>query len=324
MQGTRRSPILPGVDSDTRQEPSLDPVAALERLGAVAEASELRKLSDPWEIRKAVDNGRIVRAGPRRYALPVLDEGLFLASRLGGVLSHLSAALYWGWKVKRAPDEPVITIPRGRKRSAEERTGVRVHWGTLPASAIHEGLVTTRARTVVDCCRVLGWDAALSVVDSALREGKVTREQLITEADALPRTGRSRALGLIAAGDARAVNPFESCLRAIAFEVPGLRVQPQFQVDDVGRADLVDPHLRIVIEAESIQFHNDEASFRYDVRRYTAMVRKQWRVVRFCWEDVMFQQDYVRAVRADLVAAGPSGYGQLVPTGSDPRLGGGA
>lgn len=239
------------------------------------------------------------------------------------MVSHLDAAIYWGWKIKQEPDLPHVTMPRGHRRPRSDRDQARVHWSTLPAGSIYRGKVTQRARTVADCCRDLPWDEALCVVDSALREGKLTREELLAEIDLLPRTGRERARRVVLAADGRAANPFESCLRAVALTVPGLNVIPQFRVDDIGRADLVDPALRLVVEADSAEHHSDPASFRYDIRRYTAMVRKQWRVIRFCWEDVMFKQDYVRAVLADMVALGPPGYKQFVVTGSDPRLGGG-
>lgn len=103
--------------------------------------------------------------------------------------------------------------------------------------------------------------------------------------------------------------------------MPGLAFEPQVTLHGIGRADLVDVRLRLVAEAESIEFHNDEQSFRNDIRRHTAMVRQQWTVIRFCWEDVMFQQDYVRAVLRDVVAAGTAGYGQFTTPGTDSRLG---
>ena len=283
---------------------SLDPVTALRRLGGVADASTLRQLCDPWRIRVAVRDGAIVRAGPRRYALPVAQEAHLAAARMNGVVSHLSAALFWGWKVKLPPESPVVTVPRGRKRDPKDREGIDVRWANLPDDGIHRGMVTTRVQTVIDCARSLPFDAGLSVADSALRQGKVTASQLVNAALASPRVGRPQALRVVRAADARAANPFESCLRAVALDVPGLVVEPQFQVDDIGRADLVSPALRLVIEADSHEFHSDEQAFRHDIRRYTEMVRHRWTVVRFCWEDVMFRRDYVAEVLLDLVAAG--------------------
>lgn len=289
----------------------MEPEEALRRLGSVADAATLRSACTPWQIRVAVEQGRIVRPGPRRYASPGAKEAHLAAARLHGVVSHLSAAAFWGWKVKTMPQAPVVTVRRGRRIDDERSAGADMRRQNLPDTAIHRGMVTTRVQTVVDCARTLPFDEALSVVDSALREGVVTRAGLVAAVEASPRTWRERALHVVRSGDGRAANPFESCLRAIAGQVPGLHVEPQFPVPGIGHADLGDEALRLLIEADSFEFHADEQAFRHDIRRYTAMVRAGWTVVRFCWEDVMFRQDYVREVLNDLVAPGPPGRHQV-------------
>ena len=119
---------------------------------------------------------------------------------------------------------------------------------------------------------------------------------------ASPRTGRAKALRVVRAADARAANPFESALRAIADDVPGLCVVPQQQVGGIGYVDLLDHRLRLVIEAESFQWHSSRHGWARDVRRYTCFVRLGYTVVRFTWDEVMYQPEYVRAVLMDLVA----------------------
>ncbi|MBZ5737449.1 DUF559 domain-containing protein [Nocardioides mangrovi] len=102
---------------------------------------------------------------------------------------------------------------------------------------------------------------------------------------------------------AEAANPFETCLRVIAGEVPGLRVAPQVTLTTIPgapRPDLVDVDLRIVLEADSFEWHGDRRALRRDARRYNLMVVHGWLVLRFSWEDVMLHPDEVREV---LVAA---------------------
>lgn len=243
-----------------------------------------------------------MRAGPRRYVLPGVAEAELAAARANGVVCLLSAATYWGWKVKRQPTRPAVTVPRGRKLTTARRTGLAVHRLQLPADAVHRGIVTTRVQTVIDCARLLPFDEALCVADSALRQGAVTKGDLDAAAKRSPRAGRARAMRVVHAADPRAANPFESCLRAIALDVPGLTVEPQYDVDGIGRADLVDPALRLVLEADSYEFHSDERAFRHDLRRYNEMVRRGWRVLRFCWEDVIHRPEQVRAVLLDMIA----------------------
>ncbi len=160
---------------------------------------------------------------------------------------------------------------------------------------------TSRVRTALDCARTLPFDEALAVLDSALRAGHVRRADLLAAAQTGPRTGRPAALRAIEAASAKAANPFESVLRAIALEVVGLDVVAQGQVGPF-HADVADLELRIAIEAESFEFHALPEAFRHDIRRYTQMTRLGWLVVRFVWEDVMYRPAYVHAVLADLVA----------------------
>ncbi len=182
-------------------------------------------------------------------------------------------------------------------------SSTELYGANLPPGEVCDG-VTSPVRTVIDCARAYPFDVALEVADSALRAG-IPHAELRRAAQASPRTGRARAVAVVEAADIRAANPVESALRGIAKGVPGLVVEPQQWVGDIGRADLMDHRLRLVIEAESFEFHADSDSFGRDVRRYTGFARLGYTVVRFTWKEVMFDPDYVRAVLTDLVALGP-------------------
>ena len=106
---------------------------------------------------------------------------------------------------------------------------------------------------------------------------------------------------MVRAASAKAANPFESVLRAIAIDVPRLQPVPQGAVGPRFHADVADAALRIALEAESFEFHALPEAFRHDIRRYTEMTRQGWLVVRFVWEDVMERPAYVRGVLVDLV-----------------------
>ena len=95
-------------------------------------------------------------------------------------------------------------------------------------------------------------------------------------------------------------------LRAIALDVAGLVVEPQVLVDDIGRPDLLDRRLRLVIEADSFEFHGRRQALTRDCERYNAFVLSGFQVVRFAWEHVMFEPSYVRQVLTDL-AGRPAG-----------------
>jgi len=276
----------------------MDPVDALSRLSGISDSATLLRDVSPHALRMAVRDGRILRARRGLYVLPVAEEAITRAAQVGGVASHLSAAMSWGWKVKTPPRRPVITVPRRAHRPGGD---LEVHYADLDRGDAVNGR-TTRVRTVADCARALPFDEALAVADSALRSGTVSTDEVLTAIRSGPRTGRSRALAVMAEAHPESANPLESVLRAIAIGVPGFTARPQGRVGTVGHADVVDEHLQIALEAESWEHHGLREAFNYDIRRYTAMTRLGWLVARFLWDDVMHRPAYVAAVIADLVA----------------------
>jgi very-short-patch-repair endonuclease len=280
----------------------MDPVEVLRRLGGVATRGEILGPADGSGPRRpaleaAVRAGRVVRLRHNCYALAGLDEAKQRARTLGGVVSHLSAAQHWGWKVKHPPLRPCVTLPRSARKPVAD---VELHWQDLTEAQVVDH-VTCRVTTVTACARAYARDVALCVADSALREGMVTQDDLLIAAEQSPRTGRRRALWVAENADGRADNPFESTLRDIALHVPGLHVVAQGSVDGVGRVDLLDRTLGIVVEAESYEWHATRDQLRRDVKRYTTCARCGFVVVRFTWDEVMFDADYVRAALADVV-----------------------
>lgn len=230
------------------------------------------------------------------YALPTADKALTAARAMSGVTSHLSAAAYWGWAVKAPPAQPDVTVPAKRRVPPKRRDGVTLHWRDLSPTDV-DGRVTSPVRTVLDCARDLPFDEALAVADSALRSGGLSRDDLMAAAGVAPSRGRQRCLRVARYADERAANPFESVLRAIALDVSGLDLVPQVELDlDVLRCrpDMVDRHRKVVVEAESWEFHGHRSALRKDCRRYTVLALHGWLVLRFSWEDVMFQPRFVR------------------------------
>jgi very-short-patch-repair endonuclease len=202
--------------------------------------------------------------------------------------------------VKLPPERPQILVPRGRKVTLSRRAGVELRWGEVSAEELAVG-ATSRVRTVLDCSRFLDFDVALAVVDSALRDG-VSKTELLLACARLSRTGRSRAFRVIELGDARAANAFESVLRAVLEGVPGAHFEPQVWVGSIGRADLVDRVRRVVVEADSFEFHSDSAALNRDMERYNAFLGEGHVVLRFGWKHAMFEQGYVREVVTATIA----------------------
>lgn len=279
---------------------------ALGRLGGVASARELAGLVPRGRLRRAVRRGEVIRDTQGRYALPTASEALRAANRLTGVVSHLSAAAHWGWQLKWQPEAPCVIVPRNRKVDADRRDGVDLRWRNLRAGDL-VGPVTSSLRTVLDCALTLPFDEALAVADSALRHEAVTGNDLVRVAAALAGPGSACARRVALAADSRAANPFESVLRAIALDVRGLDVEPQRSVAlgwQVVQPDLVDVGRRLVIEADSFEFHGKRGALVQDCERYNKLTLGDWRILRFSWEHVMLRPDYVREC-LDQAVSGP-------------------
>lgn len=276
---------------------------ALQRLGGVATLSQLLRLTTRKRLRTALRNQLIVRDGHGIYSSRGVDEAIRAASRLTGVLAEDSAAQAHGWKLKRPPTSPCVVVRRKRTLTPQQRRGVRVRYRDLDPDDVN-GLVTRPVETVTRCAARMPFDEALTIADSALRSGALTREELVLRAGSEPQRYRARCLRVAEAADARADNPFESVLRAIALGVPGLRVEPQVWVSATARADLVDESLRLVIEADSFEFHGRRRQLVHDCERYNAFVMAGWLVVRFSYEHVMGQPEYVDQVLRAMVGPG--------------------
>lgn len=278
-------------------------VAAVDRLGGMCSWRALRR-TVPWRlIAPAVEAGFIVRTGPGSYALPTADAGRVVAAAMAGVVSHRTAALHWGWKVKLSPERPDVTVPSNRKIRTSVDGLSTPHKRTLRAEDVHGGWVTTSMRTVLDCCIDLPFDEALAVLDSALRAG-VRRSHVIAAAESLGRRHRAKALAVVRVASPRAVNPFESVLRAIALQVPGAVWEPQHRIcydDFYARVDLACVGLRIVLEADSFEFHGRRSALDRDCERYNELVARGWLVLRFSWEQVMLRPEWVAGVIARAV-----------------------
>lgn len=274
-----------------------DAVDALRRLGGVATFGELKGLVTHDQLTRAVAAGRVHKPRFNRYVLVDVAAHRRAAATTGGVISHLSAAEHYGWKLKFVPTRPCITLPR----SAHKPVGdYELHWADLSEKELHRH-VTSRARTVIDCARAYDFDVALAVADSALREGILDQDDLLLAAAASPRTGRRRALAVAEAATGLRANPFESCLAAILMKVAGLDAQPQVEIDGVGRVDFLGRPLGIVVEAESLEFHGTRTALERDTKRYTACARLGLVVVRFTWDQVMFWPEEVLTVMEEVV-----------------------
>lgn len=272
--------------------------------GGTATRRDLSPVMSSRDLTDAVRDGSVLRPRQGVYALPGLDHAVEAAHRLSGVASHRSAALLHGWGVLHEPKQPEITVPRHRRVAAVRRKGLQVHWRSLTDDVV-DGVRTTPLRTVLDCAADLELHEALAVADSALRRGEVSPSELAGAVDELPRLHRRRAARVLHEASDEAVNPFESGLRGLALDAAGSIWTPQQTITvHSGRelhADVGCDELQVALEADSHEFHKTRKDIRRDCHRYNEMIVAGWVVLRFAWEHVMFDPDWVREVIAWVV-----------------------
>jgi very-short-patch-repair endonuclease len=220
------------------------------------------------------------------------------AVALDGVVCLKSAAILHGWAVVKVPDLPHVSFPKGRRLPRHIREVIEPHRSEL-AEADLDGVVTSKVQTLTQCFRSLPEVEGVAIADSAARAGAFAALAEAAELAAGPRAPRIR--DAVARATADAANPFESVLRCLAERVPGVHVTPQVLISSIegwARPDLVDVDLRLVLEADSFEWHGDRAALRRDANRYNALVADGWTVLKFSWEDVMFEHAKVVAVIA--------------------------
>jgi very-short-patch-repair endonuclease len=288
----------------------MDLVSQVALLGGICDRRTLVRLRSRTEVDRALRDGALVRDTRGRYALPNTSPALRIANRVLGVLSHRSAAQYWGWAQKRPDGLPEVTVPRSRRVDPGLRRILIPHWADLPNDDVHRS-VTTQRRTLIDCMRNLPWDEALAIVDSALRADDIDRETLLELASSTRGRGRTRIMAVAAAATAAAANIFESVLRAQALLVPGLDVKAQHPIriseTQVVHPDLADPALGLALEAEGFGWHGKSAALTRDCRRYNSFTLQGWHVIRFSWRLVMYEPAYVQQVLREAVAIARAG-----------------
>lgn len=192
-----------------------------------------------------------------------------------------------------APDVVDVLLPPGR--AARDVPGVRVRRARLSEEDRSAG-VTEAARTVLDCAATMPLPDALAVADSALRVGLVTQQELVAIAGRRRGPGCGGARRTVDVADERSANAFESALRGHLL-VAGMRsFVPQHVITGPGvfaQVDLADPVRQVALETDGYAVHGDRHRFARDLRRHDELATLGWLTLRFAWEHVMFQPEWV-------------------------------
>lgn len=249
---------------------------------------------------------------PVAFGVPDPESG-WQRRRLRAVACGRTAARVWGFPLIDDDDPATCAkdhllddvalwrhLPRqvqhGRTLHPHELTFVGGDLVRLPS-----GLwLTSPARTLVDCARLLNHEALVCALDDALHRALVLSAPLRELADA--RKGDEGAPALRRAvdlADGRAEAPSETLARLVLLPVlPDLR--PQVTLYDaagrlVARFDLGDEQVRLAVEMDGRVGHAGEQMVAKDYRRDRRTGGCGWWTERATWFDVRCRRDELRA-----------------------------
>ncbi len=205
-----------------------------------------RSRSEEHRLNDAVRRGQVISPVPQVYALPDYWQTLKAGDRHMHILRALgilhpdwtfcgpSAALAFGLSVsnRMLSNIHVATTQRAHSR---DRRGISRHVVQDDRLVMVDGIrVTSLVRTTFDSVRLADFRSALALCDSALRVGRLTRDQLLNDFQSMGShlMGRARACGIAALADPRPESGGESVARAVMLELGVMPPELQVPVGD--------------------------------------------------------------------------------------------
>jgi very-short-patch-repair endonuclease len=270
-------------------------VEVLVRLGGWSTAAELVQLTSRRALADAVRRGDVERLARGIYGLPGLAADVATAIAYDGVLSHLTAAAAWRLPLLVSPEKPHVTLPTNR--NARSGPPAVLHWADLSRTELRKRR-SSLERTVLDCARILPFGEALAVADAALATGRLTHDELTAAVVAMRGPGRPNALRVAAAASRLSDSFLESMLRSLLITAGVDGFEPQVVVDLGGarvRVDLGHRVALVALEADGYEFHGSPGKFAADCRRYDDLVAAGWLVLRFTYQQVIGDPEWVVA-----------------------------
>jgi len=248
-------------------------------------------------IRRWLEAGRLYQLHSDVYAFGregVTQEGQWLGAVLAGgegaVLSHRSAATLWGLATHRLPVD--VTVPRAKRRPGIlfHECGIREdEWEIVDRIP-----VTNPARTLLDFAELNDERGLGKAFEEADRRGLLNIPALeLVCGRGYGRRGVKAVRPLLDAARPPATrSPLEDKVRALC-QSHGLPM-PQTNVIVLGKeVDVLWPRQRLMVEADSFEFHGHRAAFERDRARDAAMQVAGYRVIRLTHRRIEEEPDRV-------------------------------
>jgi very-short-patch-repair endonuclease len=248
---------------------------------------------------KRVQAGRLFPKYPGVFALgsPKLTlEGVFLAAvkacGLGAVLSHFSAAVLYGW-FRWDGRFPEVTASNPRTHA-----GIYTHRSNHIERTLYKGIpVTPVIRTLTDLSSTLPFAGTRRAVNEALNQRVIKPAELVTS-----HHRGAKQLRAILATAAPTRNEYEDIVLAVLLQA-GLPMPAVNQRHLRYFPDFRWPVQRVLLEADSAQFHDQMLARADDRRRQELLESHGDTVIRTTWTGITTRPDRVVARVREALAA---------------------
>ena len=248
---------------------------------------------------KRVQAGRLFPKYPGVFALgsPKLAlEGVFLAAvkacGLGAVLSHFSAAVLYGW-FRWDGRFPEVTASNPRTHA-----GIYTHRSNHIERTLYKGIpVTPVIRTLTDLSSMLPFAGTRRAVNEALNQRVIKPAELVTS-----HHRGAKQLRAILATAAPTRNEYEDIVLAVLLQA-GLPMPEVNQRRLRYFPDFRWPVQRVLLEADSAQFHDQMLARADDRQRQELLESHGDTVIRTTWTGITTRPDRVVARVREALAA---------------------
>jgi len=262
--------------------------------GGIAHSSDLRAAGySAYEVRKAVDAGSLERMHRSWLLSPSCSAARRAAAQVSARITCVSAAREQGlW----TPDAEGIHVAVTRTACRTKHPGLTVHWGEGPVPVARFAVVEPTLNVLFHVARCLVPSSAATVWESALRTGAVTLPQLRRT-----RWGTPAATQVLDRIGAQSDSGIETTFVGIAHSC-GVEVRQQILIDGHPVDALIGEWL--VVQLDGFEFHGKPKDRRRDMRQDARLALLGYTVLRFDYQQVMFDPRYVQDTLQNAIAQG--------------------
>lgn len=266
----------------------------MQKHDGIAHSRDLRAEGySPHEVSKAVDAGKLQRVRRSWLLTPGCPPQLRAAAEVSGRVTCVTAAARMKLCTDSAAELHLAVPPTSSRIAAPGRI---LHWGGGPVPVARFTVRDPLLNVLFHVARCLETTDAAAIWESALRKKLVTLPQL--RRTEWRSSTVSTVLSIVGTqSDSYLETKFLAIMRSC-----GVKVRQQVLIDG-HRVDAVIGE-RLAIQLDGFEFHSAPKDRRRDLRQDAQLALRGYTVLRFDYQQVMFDHEYVQQTILNAIAQG--------------------